>query len=158
KSLAFLPYYFGQERGLFAEQGIDLEIAVMQPSTAVAAAIAGEVEYTAASGSSLSAGMAGAPLRNIMFVMGDMVFGLYGQPEVRSMAGLAGGSVGVTNRYASDDYALAALLRHAGVPDDQVSRVSTGTAANSFAGLTSGGLTGAILSPPYAELAERQSM
>src|SRR5437763_104634 len=65
KSLVFLPYYFGKEKGFFAAQGIDLDIAVVQPSTAVAAAVAGEVDYTAASGSSMGAALAGAPLRNL---------------------------------------------------------------------------------------------
>src|SRR5690242_6569211 len=46
KSLAFLPYYFGQQRGLYAEQGLDVDVAVIQPSTAIAATIAGEVGYT----------------------------------------------------------------------------------------------------------------
>src|SRR5712692_2872757 len=155
KSLVFLPY-FGKEKGFFAAQGIDLDIAVVQPSTAVAAAVAGEVDYTAASGSSMGAALAGAPLRNLMFVMGDLIFGLYAQPEVRTVADLAGGAVAVTNRYASDDYALAAILKHYGVPDDRVTRVTASTAANSFAAMTGKGVTGAVLSPPYSELAEQQ--
>ncbi|HZU04791.1 MAG TPA: ABC transporter substrate-binding protein [Chloroflexota bacterium] len=156
KSFVFLPYYFGQHLGLYAEQGIDLDIAVVQPSTAIAATVAGEVQYNAASGSTLGAALAGAPLRNVMFVMVDLIFSLYAQPEVRTVAELAGGTVAVTNRYATDDYALAAILRHYGVPDDRVTRVTAGTAANSFTALTSRGVTGAILSPPYSELAERQ--
>jgi NitT/TauT family transport system substrate-binding protein len=157
KSLVFLPYYLGQQKGLYAEQGIDLEIAVVQPSTAIAAVIAGEVEYTAASGSALGAGLSGAPLRNVMFVMADLLFGLYAQPDVRTIAGLAGGTVAVTNRFGTDDYALAALLRHGGVADDSVTRVTASTTANSFAALTGNAVTGAVLSPPYAELAERQN-
>jgi ABC-type nitrate/sulfonate/bicarbonate transport system substrate-binding protein len=146
----------GQDKGIYADQGIDLEITVMQPSTQIAATTAGEVEYTAASGSSLGAAIAGAPLRNVMYVMGDLIFSLYGQPEVRTVADLAGGAVAVTNRYATDDYALAAILRRAGVPDDRVTRVTASTAANSFAALTSKGVAGVVLSPPYSELAERE--
>jgi NitT/TauT family transport system substrate-binding protein len=104
----------------------------------------------------MGAALAGAPLRNLMFVMGDLIFGLYAQPEVRTVADLAGGTVAVTNRYASDDYALAAILKHYGVPDDRVTRVTASTAANSFAAMTGKGVTGAVLSPPYSELAEQQ--
>jgi NitT/TauT family transport system substrate-binding protein len=156
KSLAFLPYYFGKEAGLYAEQGLDLDVSVVQPSTAIAAAIAGEVDYTGTSGSALAAALAGAPLRLVMYVSDNLVFSLYAQPEVKTVADLAGGSVGVTNRYATDDYALAAVLQRYGVPDDQVTRVTTTTSAASLAALSSGGIVASMLSPPFSELAERQ--
>ena len=31
KSLTFVPYYFGKAQGIFASEGIDLEIIVMRP-------------------------------------------------------------------------------------------------------------------------------
>jgi NitT/TauT family transport system substrate-binding protein len=156
KSLAFLPYFYGKEAGLFAEQGFDLDVSVVQPSTAVAAAIAGEVDYTGTSGSALAAAIAGAPLRLVMYVSDNLVFSLYAQPEVKTVAELAGGTVGVTNRYATDDYALAAVLQHYGVPDEQVTRVTTTTSGASLAALNSRGIIATMLSPPFSELAERQ--
>ena len=156
KSLAFLPYFFGKETGVYAEQGFDLDISVVQPSTAIAAAIAGEVDYTGTSGSALAAALAGAPLRVVMYVSDNLVFSLYAQPEVKTVAELAGGTVGVTNRYATDDYALAAILQHYGVPDEQVTRVTTTTSGASLAALSSGGVIATLLSPPFSELAERQ--
>ena len=91
-----------------------------------------------------------------MYVSDNLVFSLYAQPEVKTVAELAGGTVGVTNRYATDDYALAAVLQHYGVPDEQVTRVTTTTSGASLAALSSGGVLATMLSPPFSELAERQ--
>jgi ABC-type nitrate/sulfonate/bicarbonate transport system substrate-binding protein len=48
KSLTFLPYYFGKAQGIFAREGIDLEIIVMRPPLGVTALVAGDLDYTAA--------------------------------------------------------------------------------------------------------------
>ncbi len=63
KALTLLPYYFGKAKGLFAREGIDLEIIVMRPPLGVTALLAGEVDYAAAGGVSLRAAMKGLPLR-----------------------------------------------------------------------------------------------
>ena len=37
KALTFVPYYFGKSQGIFAKEGIDLEIIVMRPPLGVTA-------------------------------------------------------------------------------------------------------------------------
>ena len=44
KSLTFLPYYFGKAQGIFAKEGIDLEIIVMRPPLGVTALVAGDLD------------------------------------------------------------------------------------------------------------------
>ncbi|MEA2659991.1 MAG: hypothetical protein QOF64_2642, partial [Candidatus Binatota bacterium] len=68
KSLTFVPYYFGRAQGIFAKEGIDLEIIVMRPPLGVTALLAGELDYSAAGGLSVRAAMKGAPLRTITFI------------------------------------------------------------------------------------------
>ena len=69
KSLTFLPYYFGKAQGIFAREGIDLEIIVMRPPLGVTALVAGDLDYTAAGGLSIRAAMKGVPLRTIALGM-----------------------------------------------------------------------------------------
>ena len=56
KSLTFVPYYFGRAHGIFAKEGIDLEIIVMRPPLGVTALLAGELDYSAAGGLSRAGG------------------------------------------------------------------------------------------------------
>src|SRR5687768_200265 len=48
KSLTFIPFYFGKAQGMYAREGIDLEIVVMRPPLGVTALVAGDLDYSAA--------------------------------------------------------------------------------------------------------------
>src|SRR4030095_13692008 len=76
KSLTFLPYYFGKAQGIFAREGIDLEIIAVRPPLGVAALVAGDLDYSAAGGLSIRAAMKGVPLRTITFIQTRLSFSL----------------------------------------------------------------------------------
>src|SRR5262245_59847595 len=80
KALTFVPYYFGKAQGIFAKEGIDLEIIVMRPPLGVTALVAGDLDYTAAGGLSIRASLKGVPLRTITFIQTRLSFSLIGQP------------------------------------------------------------------------------
>ncbi|HLH24571.1 MAG TPA: ABC transporter substrate-binding protein [Chloroflexota bacterium] len=156
KSLAFLPYFVGVDQGLYEADGIQLEIQVMQSNLAVAAMTAGELAYTASTGSSIQAAVADQPFKVVLFMVKDMIFSVVGAPEITSLADLRGKTIAITNLTASDDYAWRAAVRAQGVSPDDVTAVTAQTTANSFAALTSGAVQAAVLSPPFDEQAERQ--
>ena len=156
KSLAFLPYFVGIDKGLFEREGVQLEIQVMQSNLAVAAMTAGELAYTASSGSSIQAAVADQPFKVVLIMVKDMVFSVVAAPEIASLADLRGKTIAITNLTASDDYAWRAAVRAHGVSPDEVTAVTAQTTANSFAALTSGAVQAAVLSPPFDEQAERQ--
>jgi NitT/TauT family transport system substrate-binding protein len=156
KSLAFLPYYVGKDKGLYEADGIDLEIQIIQSNLAVAAMTAGELAYTASTGSSIQAAVADQPFKVVLFMVKDMIFSVIGAPEITSLADLRGKTIAITNLTASDDYAWRAAVQAQGVSPDDVTAVTAQTTANSFAALTSGAVQAAVLSPPYDEQAERQ--
>lgn len=156
KSLAFLPYFVGVDRGIFEAEGFRLELPIMASNLAVAALTAGEINYTASTGSSIQAAVTGSPLKVVMYMLKDLAFTLVAAPEITSPADLRGKSIAITNLTATDDYAWRAIVRAHGVPPDEVTAVGTGTTANSFAALTSGGVQAAVLSPPLDIQAQRQ--
>jgi NitT/TauT family transport system substrate-binding protein len=156
KSLAFLPYFVGKDKGLFEADGIDLEIQIMQSNLAVAALTAGELAYTASTGSSIQAVVADQPFKVVLFMIKDMIFSIEAPPEIASMTDLQGKTIAITNLTASDDYAWRAAMRGQGGSPDEVTAVTAQTTANSFAALTSGAVQAAVLSPPFDEQAERQ--
>jgi len=117
---------------------------------------AGELHYTASTGSSIQAAVTGSPFKVVIFMLKDLAFTLMGAPEVTSPADLRGKAVAITTITATDDYAWRAIVRAYGVPPDEVTAVGTGTTANSLAALASGGVQAAVLSPPLDDQAERQ--
>jgi len=73
KALTFVPYYFGKAQGIFAKEGVDLEIIVMRPPLGVTALVSGDLDYTAAGGLSFRAAMKGVPIRTVAFIQTRLV-------------------------------------------------------------------------------------
>ena len=80
KSLTFFPYYFGRDRRVFEDEGLELEIIVMRPPLGVTALQAGELDYSAAASLAMRAALKGAPLRALMFIQTRLSFSLVGHP------------------------------------------------------------------------------
>jgi hypothetical protein len=45
KSLSIMPYYFGKDKGFFAAEQIEPQLVMMAPPTAIAALVAGELDF-----------------------------------------------------------------------------------------------------------------
>ena len=156
KSLAFLPFYVGVEKGIYEAEGIVLEMPMMASNLAVASMTAGEINYTSSTASAIQAAISGSPFKVVSFMLKDLAFSIMAAPEIASPADLRGKAIAVTNLTAADDYAWRAVARAYGVSPDDVTAVATGTTANSLAALASGGVAAAVLSPPSDDQAERQ--
>ena len=148
KSLTFVPYYFGKAQGIFAKEGIDLEIIVMRPPLGVTALLAGDLEYTAAGGLSFRAALKGAPLRTITFIQTRLSFSLVGQPgmtpgRIRNVAVSGIGSLA--------HYAAVTVMKRLG--SEKVTYISTNTTPNSYTALLSKAVDAAIVTPPYTSMA-----
>lgn len=148
KSLTFLPYYFGKAQGMFAREGVDLEIIVMRPPLGVTALVAGDLDYTAAGGLSIRAAMKGVPLRTITFIQTRLSFSLIGQPGMTParIRNVAVSGIGSLAHYA----ALIVMKR---VGNEKVNYISTNTTANSYTALLGKAADAVILTPPYTSMA-----
>jgi ABC-type nitrate/sulfonate/bicarbonate transport system substrate-binding protein len=148
KSLTFLPYYFGKSQGMFAREGIDLEIIVMRPPLGVTALVAGDLDYTAAGGLSIRAAMKGVPLRTITFIQTRLSFSLVGQPGM-TPARLRNVAVSGIGSLAH----VAALIVMKRIGNEKVAYISTNTTANSYTALLGKAADAVILTPPYTSMA-----
>ena len=148
KSLTFLPYYFGKAQGIFAREGVDLEIIVMRPPLGVTALVAGDLDYTAAGGLSIRAAMKGASIRTVTFIQTRLSFSLIGQPgmtpaRIRNVAVSGIGSLA--------HYAATTVMKRLG--HEKVAYISTNTTGNSYTALLGKATDAAILSPPFTSMA-----
>jgi len=148
KSLTFLPYYFGKAQGIFAKEGIDLEIIVMRPPLGVTALVAGDLDYSAAGGLSIRAAIKGVPLRTITFIQTRLSFSLVGQP---GMTAARIKNVAVSGIGSLAHYAARTVMKRLG--NEKVAYISTNTTANSYSVLLSKAADAVILTPPYTSMA-----
>ena len=148
KSLTFIPYYFGKAQGIFAKEGIDLEIIVMRPPLGVTALVAGDLDYSAAGGLSIRAAMKGASIRTITFIQTRLSFSLIGQP---GMTPARIRNVSVSGIGSLAHYAATTVMKRLG--NEKVAYISTNTTANSYTALLGKASDAAILSPPFTSMA-----
>ena len=148
KSLTFVPYYFGKAQGIFASEGIDLEIIVMRPPLGVTALVTGDLDYSAAGGLSIRAAMKGVPLRTVAFIQTRLSFSLIGQP---GMTPARLGNVAVSGIGSLAHYAATVLMKRFG--NEKISYISTNTTANSYTALIGKAADAVILTPPYTSMA-----
>ncbi|HEX2386232.1 MAG TPA: ABC transporter substrate-binding protein, partial [Candidatus Binatia bacterium] len=152
KSLTFFPYYFGRDRRVFEDEGLELEIIVMRPPLGVTALQAGELDYSAAASLAMRAALKGAPLRTLMFIQTRLSFSLLGQP---GMTPQKISKVGVSGLGSLAHYAALTVMKKIGRdgPGDKVTYITTNTTAQSYAALVSKAVDATILSPPYTSMA-----
>src|SRR5262252_4001869 len=148
KALTFVPYYFGKAQGIFAKEGIDLEIIVMRPPLGVTALLAGDLEYTAAGGLSFRAALKGAPLRTITFIQTRLSFSLIGQS---GMTPARIPDVAVSGIGSLAHYAAITVMKRLG--NEKVTYISTNTTGNSYTALLGKAADAAIVTPPYTSMA-----
>lgn len=148
RSLTFIPYYFGKAQGIFAKEGIDLEIIVMRPPLGVTALVAGDLDYTAAGGLSIRAAMKGVPLRTVTFIQTRLSFSLIGQ---HGMTSARIRNVAVSGIGSLAHYAATIVMKRLG--NEKVAYISTNTTGNSYTALLSKAADAAILTPPFTSMA-----
>ena len=96
KSLSIMPYYFGKDKGFFGPELVEPQLVMMSPPTAIAALIAGELDFSSTTGAATSAIMRGLPLRRYFYVQAEPAHVLLAQPEIKSIQDLNGKTIGVT--------------------------------------------------------------
>jgi ABC-type nitrate/sulfonate/bicarbonate transport system substrate-binding protein len=151
KSLSVMPYYFGKDKGFFAAEQIEPQLVVMAPPTAVAALIAGELDFSSTTGAATSAIMRGLPLRRMFYVQQDPAHVLLAQPEIKSIQDLTGKAIGVTALTDAVGMSASVILKGNGIDMSRVTLLAMQVTDNAIKALTSKRVAATLLAPPYAQ-------
>jgi ABC-type nitrate/sulfonate/bicarbonate transport system substrate-binding protein len=156
-SLSYLSMLMAREHGLYAQEGLDADVQQMRANVGQAALVAGEVEFTAAVGSSVKMALQGAPIKTIMLLVDTQVMTLVARPEIRSVPQLRGRTVGVGVAGASIDQVARLVLKHHGLePQQDVNVVPIGDGAIQYEALRLGQIDAAMMSLPFPILGRRE--
>jgi ABC-type nitrate/sulfonate/bicarbonate transport system substrate-binding protein len=151
KSLSIMPYYFGKDKGFFAAEQIEPQLVMMAPPVAIAALVAGELDFSSTTGAATSAIMRGLPIRRVFYVQQDPVHALLAQPEIRSIEELIGKTVGVTALTDAVGMSTNVILRAHGIEAGKVTLLAMQVTDNAIKSLTSRRIAATLLAPPYVE-------
>jgi ABC-type nitrate/sulfonate/bicarbonate transport system substrate-binding protein len=151
KSLSVMPYYLGKDKGFFAAEQIEPQLVMMAPPTAIAAMVAGELDFSSTTGAATSAIMRGLPLRRIFYVQQDPVHVLLAQPDIKSVEALIGKTIGVTALTDAVGMSAGVILRAHGIEAGKVTLLAMQITDNAIKSLTSKRIAATLLAPPYAE-------
>jgi NitT/TauT family transport system substrate-binding protein len=151
KSLAVMPYYFGKDKGFFSPELIEPQLVVMSPPTAIAALVAGELDFASTLGAATSAIMRGLPLKRVFYVQQDPSHALLAQPEIKSVQELSGKVIAVTALTDAVGMSANLILKGNGLDSSRVTLLATQISDNAYKALTTGKVAATLLAPPYAE-------
>ena len=82
-------------KGFFRDENLENETVVIPGTTAIAALVSGEADYSGAGGTGMRAALRGAPIKCVMFQTEKVTWYLIAAPEIAKAADLKGKRVAV---------------------------------------------------------------
>ncbi|MBI4526753.1 MAG: ABC transporter substrate-binding protein [Deltaproteobacteria bacterium] len=100
-----------QREGYYKSEGLNVELINMRGEISVKIATAGEIDFFTQGGSALTAAVRGIPVKVLMIVDDKPGWDFIAQPNIRSIAQLKGGTVGIISFEGSVAVATREILR-----------------------------------------------
>ena len=155
-TLSYVPLYYGQERGFFAQEGLDLQVLVVRGIVGVSSLMSGEIDVTCHAGSGFSAALRGVPIKVISVTRDRPIHELIVAPTANSAAELKGKAIAVGSLDGTAAVMTRRILQAKGLDAAKdVSLLSMDTPAR-LQSLISGRVAGAMMTPPSIYLAEEK--
>ncbi len=153
-TLSYMSLYYGQEKGFFAQEGLDLQVPVVRGIVGVSSLMSGEIDVTCHAGSGFSAALRGMPLKIISVTRDRPIHELIVSASVNSAADLKGKSIAVGSLDGTAAIMTRRILQAKGLdPQKDATFLSMDTPAR-LQSLYSGRVAGAMMTPPATCLAQ----
>jgi NitT/TauT family transport system substrate-binding protein len=152
-----LPVWIAKESGLYARNGLDVQLLRVTGNVAVMALVSGEVNIGLMGGSAaITSNLGGSDA--VMVAAGQVStdYSLVANPKVKTAQQLKGGIVGVASIVGSSMTATLYALQKLGLNAKDVNVLLAGGTPERLAALRSGRIQATILSPPTSFVAEKE--
>jgi ABC-type nitrate/sulfonate/bicarbonate transport system substrate-binding protein len=152
---AVLPFTIARDKGYYRAEGLDVELILVSAPIASRALLSGDVAVATVGGAGLPPVLRGSPFKFLFTTYNRAMFWLFSKPEIRDVRGLKGKRIGVSGIGSGPDSLLREILRQNGLDANRdVAVLGLGVMPTIFAGLQSGTVDAAMLSPPVTFKAE----
>jgi NitT/TauT family transport system substrate-binding protein len=149
--VAFAPIWVTYKAGLFAKNGLDVDLQYQASTVQIPALLAGDVQIITLGGPELvSAAAGGADIVVLATIAPVYVYMLMAPNSVRTAADLKGQSVGISKFGDTSEIETKDALRRFGVDPKDVTIVQIGSSSNRTVALLSGAVKATLLSPPVS--------
>ena len=149
RNVVFLPFYYAQEKKIFAKHGLDAELIQMRSDLQVVGLVSGEIDFTPVIGPAMFAIANGMPLKATAVLYRAPLFSLMSPGTLANIKNLEGKQVAVS-RLGSDSHRYGAMMmENSGVDTKKVTFIQTGSTTVSLTALQQGSVSAAVLSPPF---------
>jgi len=142
-SVTMTAIYVAKQLGIFERYGFDARVLVLEPRAALAALLAGELDFYTAIGSTARAALRGLPARVGLVALNRPDFMLVASKEIAGFEQLRGKVIGAYTPQGTVNVVLNEIMRQRGFKPDDFKIVNAGTAR--AAALSSGTVQVAIL-------------
>lgn len=153
--------WIAKEAGLFQKYGLDADVVFLRAGPInPAAMLAGDIQFSLATGSLLEASVQGADIVAIANLLPTMLYYLMVKPGIRSVEDLRGKIIGVARfGSATDRITRKVLLDHWRlVAGKDYSLIQMGSDREILGGLLQDTITGGMLAPPGVFVAQEQGL
>ena len=156
KNQAYLPVWVAQQKGLFKEKGLEVEIVVVRSQDVEAQALlSGSIQFsTMAADGVIRLTEKGADIKILASLNNAAAFSLVGRKEVKSLKDLRGATLGVSALNSGTTVLMKEILRANGLefPRDY-KMISVGSTQDRMVALEAGTVSGVMLMIPTNYLA-----
>jgi NitT/TauT family transport system substrate-binding protein len=154
RSTTSMPYFVAKERGFFREEGLDVELIVMQAIQTIQATLGNSTQFASATGSAVSAAVRGTDIRVILAVTDRPSFDLIVQPNITSVQQLKGKKIGTGGVGSLAEILARRILIAHHVPPEEVTILATGPSHVTYVALKAKVIDAAPLQMPLTFTAQ----
>lgn len=153
-----LPVFVAKETGIFARNGLDVQVIRAQAAVSTMALISGEVGFIqAAAPAVVLSNLGGSGAAYVAGGYTGLDYWLVGDAKIKSADQLKGAIIGVSGLTGASFTATQFAVRKLGLnPGKDVSIIAIGGTAERLAALRTGRIQATLLNPPTIFVAERE--
>ncbi len=149
RSIAAIMIFIANDKGFFKEESLEPQLILTRGTTAIAAAVAGDVEAIHIIGTAIRGIIQGLPLKVLAVNQKLPLFWLVTRPELKTFADLKGKTMAVTTIGGSQQLAGFHMLRKGGIdPAKDITSIVAGDVPAQLQAQLSGPVHITVLSPP----------
>jgi ABC-type nitrate/sulfonate/bicarbonate transport system substrate-binding protein len=145
-----VTYYVAQAKGMFREEGLEVEFIQINPRLAAPAVLGGDVTFTTSFVSTFRGIVQGLPMKTVFILLKKGLYYLMVRPEViKDVQDLKGKKLGVTAINGGDHIIGRELLRMKGIDPNSVQAIAVGDPSLRFQAVLTGVVQAVSVPPPY---------
>ena len=156
----YLPLPVADVKGFFRSEGLENETIVIPGTTAIAALVSGNVDYSGAGGSGMRAAARGAPIKAVMFQTEKVTWYLQGAPDILKITDLKGKRIAVGTIGDTQDTLITMLVEREGLTARDVTRVAmpSRSTMSTILALKTGAVSAAVVNADESMLGEKEGL